>query len=976
MKEFIVALRKHPVFGEIFSAYFVEQKNVHAKEIISYLTFDDVQKQPELFTDVQKEILKIISSYSDQNLVKIFTKKKSVTEFLKSVSAEEIEKRIRPFIEKFLYMLIDKIQEHKLPFYQKNDNFSGLYEDDRIVLLPDPADAVLNIEKTENGTLYSLSIKHANKKLNLFGKNGLFLCNSPCRLVMDNCLYKFNEIDGKKLKPFFEKTSIHIPKATEKKWFETFARKALKQYEVNATGFQVIEKTIEAFPEIRLETDWTGDFAFVLYFKYGNDEYQSNKTLETKLEFCEPDFSFVKFTRDGKFEKSVRKKLSDSGYFKLHEGNYKLNIKTKTTEEQRYKTVEFLTAAVPLFESLGVAFKQDLHKKEYFTQKVSKNIKLVNRKDWFDIYGTVQFGEFEIPFIRLKNHILNEVREFELPDGSIALIPEEWFAEFSEVFMFGEIKSDRLELGKIHFASLEKANIEGIDKGFKENISKLLNYQEFSVEIPKNIKAELRPYQLEGYKWMYFLQQNRFGGCLADDMGLGKTLQTIAVLQKTFNETKFNEAKTADLKNKQNQLNLFQEIEQSAKPKRPGLIVMPVSLIHNWRNEIGKFAPEMKTLSYTGINRHDYIARFQRYDLILAGYGIVRNDIEILKDLEFSYLILDESQFIKNSDSKTYKALLELKSEFKLVITGTPVENSLSDLWSQMNFVNPGMLGNKAFFEDSFIKPIEREDDEQQGQKLKRLISPFIMRRTKDEVASDLPPLTEQIIYCALEDEQKSVYEIEKSKMRNKILELMQSGDQKTISVHVLEALTKLRQISNHPVMVDKEFEGESGKFNQIITDIHNVVSENHKVLVFSSFVKHLKLFAEYFDANDMPYTILTGQTKNREDVIRQFQDNPENRIFLISIKAGGTGLNLTEADYVFVIDPWWNPAVEKQAINRAHRLGQDKKVFVYKYISENTIEEKISELQSKKNKLSENIISGNTPFKGMSKEYLLELFD
>jgi SNF2 family DNA or RNA helicase len=668
--------------------------------------------------------------------------------------------------------------------------------------------------------------------------------------------------------------------------------------------------------------------------------------------------------------------LIASKFFINFEGNYKIKGKHSSELEQQYQTIDKLNDISAFFEKNNITFKQNIHKKEYFIQKITKNIKLEQRKDWFDIYGTVQFGTFEIPFINIADHIIKGKREYKLPDKTIALIPEEWFSEYSELFLFGEIKSKVLQLGKTHFHAIEKANIEGIDHSFKENVSKLLNYSNFEVDVPHNINAELRPYQKEGLKWMYFLQQNGFGGCLADDMGLGKTLQTIALIQKTVNDDKHKSKKKPAKKITKKQLSLFVENNSENKSGQASLIVMPVSLIHNWKNEIAKFAPELKTLTYTGNFRHEYHNRFDEYDIILAGYGIVRNDIERLKQHEFLYVILDESQFVKNSDSKTYKALTELHSEHRLVITGTPVENSLTDLWSQMNYVNRGMLGNKTFFEERFIKPVEKAGDELQNEKLKKLIAPFIMRRTKNEVASHLPPLTEQTIYCTLEEEQKSFYETEKSKIRNKIMELMQSNEQKTISVHVLEALTKLRQISNHPVLIDSEFKGESGKFNQIIADINNVLSENHKVLVFSSFVKHLKLFADYFDNGNITYSMLTGKTSNREEVISQFQNNSENRVFLISIKAGGTGLNLTEADYVFVIDPWWNPAVEKQAVNRAHRLGQDKKVFVYKYISENTVEEKISELQNKKSKLSENIISGNQPFTGLSGENVLDLFN
>jgi SNF2 family DNA or RNA helicase len=363
------------------------------------------------------------------------------------------------------------------------------------------------------------------------------------------------------------------------------------------------------------------------------------------------------------------------------------------------------------------------------------------------------------------------------------------------------------------------------------------------------------------------------------------------------------------------------------------------------------------------------------YDIILTTYGTLRNDYEMLGQYEFFYLILDESQNIKNASSKTYKSLLEIRSKHKLVITGTPIENSLSDLWSQMNFLNRGLLGSLPYFKREFIGPIEKKEDEQQQAKLQKLIKPFVLRRTKEEVASDLPPLTEQIRYCEMSDEQKEIYETEKSAIRNAILENIETNGLKKSALVVLQGLTKLRQLANHPSMVIRDTTAESGKFDEIYRCLKNLVAEKHKVLVFSSFVKHLQLLQDKIESKNWKYSLLTGKTTDRKEVINQFQEDPDNHIFLISLKAGGVGLNLTSADYVFIIDPWWNPAAEIQAINRAHRIGQDKKVFVYRFITENSIEEKIQTLKSKKSALAEKFISSNNPISAISEEDVLNLF-
>jgi SNF2 family DNA or RNA helicase len=429
---------------------------------------------------------------------------------------------------------------------------------------------------------------------------------------------------------------------------------------------------------------------------------------------------------------------------------------------------------------------------------------------------------------------------------------------------------------------------------------------------------------------------------------------------------------------KNGQLDLFATAPAKAEEQPATLIVVPTSLVHNWANEIVRFTPALKVYNYTGIYRKkasDLQKIIPYYDIILTTYGTVRIESELFSTLNFFYVILDESQFIKNPASKTYKAVLQLRSKHRLVLTGTPIENSLSDLWAQMNFLNPGLLGNMAYFRKLFIQPIEKQGSEEQQKMLQLLTGPFILRRRKDEVARELPPLTEHVVYCGMSAEQEKLYEHEKSVIRNAILESIDKEGVKKSSFVVLQGLTKLRQLANHPSLFDKESEDISGKFEQIISMLENLVAEKHKVLIFSSFVTHLKLIEEKIKLENWQYSLLTGQTANREEVISNFQNNPQNFIFLISLKAGGVGLNLTGASYVFITDPWWNPAAENQAISRAHRIGQQKKVFVYRFITENSIEEKIQALKERKSALAAKFINSNNPFAEITKEELVELF-
>jgi SNF2 family DNA or RNA helicase len=411
---------------------------------------------------------------------------------------------------------------------------------------------------------------------------------------------------------------------------------------------------------------------------------------------------------------------------------------------------------------------------------------------------------------------------------------------------------------------------------------------------------------------------------------------------------------------------------------KTSLIVVPVSLVHNWINEINRFAPELSTFSFLNTNRTRNLNDLKDYDVVITTYGIIRNDIDILSLFKFHYIVLDESQNIKNPASKTYKAVSQLNSAHKLVLTGTPIENSLTDLWSQINFINRGLLGSLSFFKEEFQKPIEKLNSETHKEKLNKLIHPFILRRTKEEVVKELPPVNNQTLVCTMSPEQKSYYEKEKSKIRNTILHDIDAKGMGNTAIHILQALSKLRQISIHPKLIDQDYEFDSGKFNQITQDIENVIAEKHKILVFSSYVKHLNLIAAYLKENKVNYALLTGDIdqKKRETAINEFKENEKTPVFLISLKAGGTGLNLTQADYVFIIDPWWNPAAEWQAISRAHRIGQDKKVFVYRYISAGTVEEKITHLQEKKTKLADLFINSNNPFQSLSKADIEELFD
>jgi SNF2 family DNA or RNA helicase len=432
-------------------------------------------------------------------------------------------------------------------------------------------------------------------------------------------------------------------------------------------------------------------------------------------------------------------------------------------------------------------------------------------------------------------------------------------------------------------------------------------------------------------------------------MGLGKTVTTLAFLQKLNEE----------------------------KQENPSILVMPTSLIYNWQKEATRFTPQLKILIHFGQNRHKDARTFERYDLIICSYGVLRLDIDFLKNYRFNYAILDESQAIKNPSSLIFRSVTQLNTENRLILTGTPLENSTMDLWSQMSFINPGLLGSLQYFRDNFQNPIEKQKDEETLKKLFSRIKPFMLRRHKKQVAKDLPEKIESIQYCQMSEEQEKLYEETKAFIRNQLLSEVGVGGIKKSSILVLQGLTKLRQLANNPLMVDEHYKGDSGKDRDVMHKLLDVVKEGYKTLVFSQFVKHLSLIAKKLDEQNIPYLYLDGSTKNRIELVEQFQNEDREKVFLISLKAGGVGLNLTAAEYVFMLDPWWNPAIEAQAVDRAHRIGQANTVFSYKFITKNTVEEKILDLQNTKKQLFNDLITAEEGFmKSLSEKDILSLLE
>ena len=582
------------------------------------------------------------------------------------------------------------------------------------------------------------------------------------------------------------------------------------------------------------------------------------------------------------------------------------------------------------------------------------NIQITSGLDWFNAKLKVGFGQKEATLKQLHRTIRNKSKFVQLDDGSLGILPEEWMDKIAAYFQAGEIDEELLKIPKINFTEISSlfekeilsTEIQDEITAYSTQFSPGKNIPQ--VNIPVELNAELRDYQHEGLNWLNFLDDFNFGGCLADDMGLGKTLQVIAFILS----------------------------QREKRGHTTNLVVVPTSLIFNWQEEVRKFAPSIKVLVHYGPDRQKSTTHLSDYEIILTSYGMLLSDIRFLKTFNFNYTFLDESQTIKNPDSERYKAARLLQSRNRIVLTGTPVENSTFDLYSQLSFACPGLLGSKQYFKDIYAIPIDKFEYSKRAMELQQKIKPFILRRTKKQVAKELPEKTETVIYCEMNIEQRRIYDAYEKELRE-FIAANDDDDLNKNSMHVLTGLTRLRQICNSPVLIKEGYSGENAVKIEILMEQILGKSKDHKILVFSQFVGMLDLLKPELERHGIPFEYLTGQTKDRGQKVANFQENEEIRVFLISLKAGGVGLNLTQADYIYLIDPWWNPATENQAIDRSYRIGQTKNVIAVRMICSNTVEEKILALQKKKKLLAQNLLkTDGTKFQGLSKQDLLDILE
>ena len=735
------------------------------------------------------------------------------------------------------------------------------------------------------------------------------------------------------------------------RFMATVVRPLAERYPVD-TDAVILMETIDARPQGQVYVSELNENFLLIKPKwlYEGLEVEESEELETRVE-QEDRVMLITRKKDEERELTEALKGLHPKFSGQQNGYFYLNFKEALEKNWFLRFYQLMqTMDVPV---MGM---NKLRKFKYNTNVPQFELIAGKNIDWFDLTIRVSYGELVVPLHELRKAILGRQDFILLSDGSLGVLPKEWLDKYSLLLKMGQLREGGMRLPALHWTVLSEAGAVAVDAALQAELEqKQQRWSAFDGEktwpLPAGVQAKLRDYQMAGFQWMCLLEEMGWGGCLADDMGLGKTLQTLSFLQHVVERY----------------------------PEETHLVVCPTSLLYNWETELKKFVPGLDYQLHYGADRVLDAAVFKRAHVIITSYGMVRNDLQHFVQWKFGYIILDESQAIKNPASLVRKAVQQLHGRNRLALSGTPVQNNTFDLYAQMDFLNPGMLGGPDFFRAEFATPIDKNGDAVAAARLRKLIYPFILRRTKEQVARDLPDRTEMILWCEMGEEQRKIYDSFKEHYRERLLDRIAAEGMGKSSIYILEGLTKLRQICDSPALLKGEegLPNASVKLEELVREIEENTG-HHKALVFSQFTSMLQLIRVGLEEKGIPYLYLDGgvAAEARKRSVEQFQQEEGIRVFLISLKAGGVGLTLTAADYVYLVDPWWNPAAEQQAIDRSHRIGQEKKVFAYRMICKDTVEEKILQLQEKKRSLAADLVADEAGFvKQLSQDDVAFLF-
>lgn len=924
---------------------------------------------------------------------------KPVRKYLSSQVGQRIVEAIRLADSIGLYIFMDV--QPRLPFKTSH----------RLRLAPKPLSMHPRFVKTDEGMTYCLTV--GNGIIPMCHRVEI-ISNTPALVLTDDTLFTLDEgLNGNLLKPFLKQETTFIPQKLQDQYFRTFIMRMARHNDIEAEGFAVTERHPQGLLRLVLEQDIKGDYALNPTFVYEDKTFMPNDKAGKRVTLQDngSTVSIVSIYRDRQWEESI-------------------NTELKALHKPKNGTLDELTAWLrdnkAALDSMGAETNQHTSRHYYIGDvKVEQDVSRLG--DWFKIHAIIKFDNGVIvPMTALSDYILNGKSEYQLPNGDWFVIPQEWFSRYGALMLFGRKDKDGFTIHKTQrIRSLSNLSVlsdpSASSAPSPSGRGNAIPDDAVKEALPLHFKATLRPYQLTGYQWLMAHMRDGTGCILGDDMGLGKTVQTIAVIEKyvegTSNDTSndlFNTeaARVTVRKAKGNgkdkgngkgkdaapaQPLLFSETEMSGKqPNRlPVLVVAPSSVVYNWREELRRFAPTLTVLTYTGTQqeRRQKAAYIANTNVVITTYATLRNDIDILARHHYAIAVFDEAQAFKNSNSLLYEAVRRVAADFPIALSGTPMENDLGELWTLMSVLCPNLLGDRDTFNNNFLHPISKDIESKHTAILRTLIKPYFLRRLKEDVLDSLPERQDETILCPMTETQQSLYMEEESRMRNLIMENGKARD----NMRVLAAINRLRQIACSPALIKAEnttsensqasclssqsnlqqstLLSQSGKLQALFARLEQLRGTRHKVLIFSEYVSFLNLVATEMKQRNWAFDMLTGQTKDREQVINHFKQSsslspttsqlspnthhpsPTTQFFLISLKAGGVGLNLTEADYVFLLDPWWNVAAEEQAISRAHRIGQHRSVFVYRLITEDTLEEKIQTVQDHKQSIIDAVL-------------------
>jgi len=777
-------------------------------------------------------------------------------------------------------------------------------------------------------------------------------CNNSILFLYNHTFYLWQKPeDVLQAEKFIKKGNIKLTKENWTSQMQKLIMPLTQNYKVEFDK-TLIREVKSGEPEVKLMLQEKGDYlVFQPIFTYKGFETKASDKDTITI----PDGDKILIVhRNKEAEMRFLDKLSalHSQFIRPQEGN-SLILKGPDVLKNNWFFLfvdSMKEAKVPVFGF------EALRNFRFNTARPSTHIHVSSGLDWFDAKVEIDFEGQKVGIADIKKALASKQSFVQLGDGTLGILPDEWLKKYSLLFKVGDGKSDKLRLSKYHMSVIdelyENRNASELSFALDEKFERLREFKNIpEIEAPINLQPILRPYQTAGYQWLNYLNEVGWGGILADDMGLGKTVQALTMLQHY----------------------------KTQEGKLMAIVVCPTTLIYNWENEIKKFTPDLTYRIHHGSLRVRDMVELQSANIIITTYGTLRSDIQVLLKILFDYVVLDESQAIKNPASKVTRAACLLTAKNRICMSGTPLQNNTFDIFAQMNFLNPGLLGSMDFFRNEFANPIDKFGEQEQKDHLRKLLYPFILRRTKEQVAKDLPEKTETILFCEMESEQRKIYDAYRNSYRDKIMGVIdQQGIDKS-QLTILQGLMKLRQICDSPAILNEEDKhpNHSIKLDELTREIQENIGE-HKALIFSQFLGMLGLIKDKLRQEGVPFEYFDGSTSinDRQKAIENFQNNDQCRVFLISLKAGGVGLNLTAADYVYIVDPWWNPAVEQQAIDRTHRIGQTKNIFAYRMICIDTIEDKILQLQERKRKLASELISDDVNFvKALSKSDVEYLF-